>query len=113
MAIGWLLELFGLPPSLGRRAHDGRDDGELHRARGRAALVGERHGVDVDERGFAGLPAVPVFSSGYIHPSATKALAMLGIGRGTVRVLARDAAGGSTSRRSSSALPGSTARPRS
>jgi glutamate/tyrosine decarboxylase-like PLP-dependent enzyme len=49
-----------------------------------------RHGVDLDARGFAGLPAVPVFSSGYIHPSATKALAMLGIGRDTVRRFARD-----------------------
>jgi len=47
-------------------------------------------GVDVDARGFAGLPAVPVFSSGYIHPSVTKALAMLGIGRDTARRFTRD-----------------------
>lgn len=53
----------------------------------------ERHGRDVDADGLAGLPPVPVFSSGYIHPSATKALAMLGIGRSRVRTLTRDDAG--------------------
>jgi len=36
---------------------------------------------------------VPVFSSGYVHPSATKALAVLGGGRGTVRTFSRDGAG--------------------
>jgi glutamate/tyrosine decarboxylase-like PLP-dependent enzyme len=53
----------------------------------------ERHGVDLDAHGFAGLPAVPVFSSGYIHASATKALAMLGIGRDSVRRFALDDVG--------------------
>jgi glutamate/tyrosine decarboxylase-like PLP-dependent enzyme len=41
----------------------------------------------------AGLPAVPVLSSGFIHPSASKALAMLGSGRATVRTFSRDAVG--------------------
>jgi glutamate/tyrosine decarboxylase-like PLP-dependent enzyme len=54
---------------------------------------GLKQGVDVDERGLAGLPAVPVFSSGYIHASAIKALAMLGIGRGSVRRFGRDEVG--------------------
>ena len=53
----------------------------------------DRHGVDIDAHGFAGLPAVPVFSSGYIHVSATKALAMLGIGRDSVRRFAIDPVG--------------------
>jgi glutamate/tyrosine decarboxylase-like PLP-dependent enzyme len=53
----------------------------------------ERHGVDIDARGFAGLPAAPVFTSGYIHTSATKALAMLGIGRDSVRRFAIDPVG--------------------
>ena len=54
---------------------------------------GERHGVDVDELGLAGLPPVPVFSSGYIHSSAVKALALLGIGRKGVRTFSRDDVG--------------------
>jgi glutamate/tyrosine decarboxylase-like PLP-dependent enzyme len=49
--------------------------------------------VDVDERGWSGLPPLPVFSSGYIHSSALKALTMLGAGRGSVRRLSADRTG--------------------
>jgi glutamate/tyrosine decarboxylase-like PLP-dependent enzyme len=81
VAIRWLLDLFELPEDWG---------GVLTSGATMANFVGlacarhwwaEKHGVDLDERGFAGLPAVPVFSTGYIHASARKALAMLGIGR--------------------------------
>jgi glutamate/tyrosine decarboxylase-like PLP-dependent enzyme len=87
VAISWLLDLFELPEDWG---------GVLTTGATMANFVGlacarrwwaERHGVDVDERGFAGLPAVPVFSSEYVHASARKALAMLGIGRESVRVV--------------------------
>jgi glutamate/tyrosine decarboxylase-like PLP-dependent enzyme len=47
----------------------------------------------VRERGLAGLPRMPVLSGGYVHPSARKALQMLGHGRGVVEVFAKDAAG--------------------
>jgi glutamate/tyrosine decarboxylase-like PLP-dependent enzyme len=93
VAIGWLLDLFALPSSWGGVLTTGATAANfvgLAAARGWWAA---KHGVEVDERGFAGLPPVPVFSSGYVHPSATKALAMLGIGRGTVQAFARDAAG--------------------
>ena len=53
-------ELFGLPAGVERRPHERRDDGELHRPRGRAPLVGRcEQGVDVEEEGLAGLPPVP------------------------------------------------------
>jgi glutamate/tyrosine decarboxylase-like PLP-dependent enzyme len=87
VAISWLLDLFELPEDWG---------GVLTTGATMANFVGlacarrwwaERHGVDVDGRGFAGLPAVPVFSSEYVHASARKALAMLGIGRESVRVV--------------------------
>jgi glutamate/tyrosine decarboxylase-like PLP-dependent enzyme len=54
---------------------------------------GERQGVDVAERGMAGMPEVPVLTSGYVHSSAVKVLAMLGIGRSAVRKLVRDSVG--------------------
>ncbi|MGH3039548.1 MAG: pyridoxal phosphate-dependent decarboxylase family protein, partial [Gaiellaceae bacterium] len=54
---------------------------------------GERHGRDIGAEGMAGLPSVPVLSSGLIHTSATKALSMLGIGRGSVQTFSRDAVG--------------------
>ncbi|HWM05577.1 MAG TPA: pyridoxal-dependent decarboxylase, partial [Actinophytocola sp.] len=52
-----------------------------------------RHGRDVAADGLAGLPAMPVLGGGYVHPSARKALQVLGCGRDTVRVHQRDAAG--------------------
>ena len=36
---------------------------------------------------------MPVLSGGYVHPSARKALQMLGHGRDTVEVFARDGVG--------------------
>ena len=87
IAIRWLLDLFELPDDWG---------GVLTTGATMANFVGlacgrrwwaERHGVDLDERGFAGLPAVPVFSTGYIHASARKALAMLGLGRDTPKLV--------------------------
>ena len=47
----------------------------------------------MDAEGLASLPAVPVFASGFVHPSDAKALAILGIGRGSIRRCSRDAAG--------------------
>jgi glutamate/tyrosine decarboxylase-like PLP-dependent enzyme len=87
VAIRWLLDLFELPKDWG---------GVLTTGATMANFVGlacarrwwaEGHGVDLDERGFAGLPAVPVFSSEYVHASARKALAMLGIGRDSVSIV--------------------------
>jgi glutamate/tyrosine decarboxylase-like PLP-dependent enzyme len=93
VSLSWLKDLFGLPASWG---------GVLTTGATMANFVGlacarrwwaERHGVDIDERGFSGLPEVPVLSSGYIHPSATKALAMLGVGRSRVRTFSADDTG--------------------
>jgi glutamate/tyrosine decarboxylase-like PLP-dependent enzyme len=93
IAIDWLKELFGLPAAWGGVLTTGATMANFTGLAAARRWWAERHGVDLDARGFAGLPAVPVFSSGYIHPSATKALAMLGIGRDTVRRFARDDAG--------------------
>ena len=56
---------------------------------------------------------MPVFSSGYVHPSATKALAMLGIGRGYRARPRRDAAGRLDVDALEAALAGLAARRRS
>jgi len=92
VAISWLLDLFELPSSWGGVLTTGATTANFTALAAARRWWAERHGVDVDGRGFEGLPAVPIFSSGYVHPSATKALAMLGLGRGSVRVLAGDAA---------------------
>jgi glutamate/tyrosine decarboxylase-like PLP-dependent enzyme len=54
---------------------------------------GERQGVDVEEKGLSGLPPVPVLGGGWVHASAVKALAMLGVGREQVQRLTADESG--------------------
>jgi glutamate/tyrosine decarboxylase-like PLP-dependent enzyme len=87
VAIRWLLELFELPESWGGVLTTGATMANFVGLASARRWWAERHGVDIDEQGFAGLPEVPVFSSEYIHASARKALAMLGVGRESVRVV--------------------------
>ena len=65
----------------------------------------ERPGFSVAEDGLAGQPQIPVLPSGYVHASAMKSLALLGLGRANVRKLDRATrAGGSTWTRSRAEL---------
>ena len=90
VSLAWLRDLFGLPADWGGVLTTGATMANFTALAAARRWWGERHGVDVDEVGLAALPPVPVLSSGYIHSSALKALAMLGIGRGSVRKLSRD-----------------------
>ncbi len=93
VSLGWLKDLFGIPAGWGGVLTTGATMANFTGLAAARRWWGQRHGVDIEEEGFGGLSRVPVFSSGYIHSSALKALAMLGIGRGSVRKLSRDAAG--------------------
>jgi glutamate/tyrosine decarboxylase-like PLP-dependent enzyme len=93
VTIRWLKELFHLPESWGGVLTTGATMANFTALAAARRWCGERHGVDVEERGVAGIPPVTVLSGGYIHASAVKALAMLGIGRASVRRLARDGVG--------------------
>ena len=93
VATGWLKELFGLPPSWGAVLTTGATMANFTGLGAARRWWAGEHGVDLDEQGFAGLPPVPVLTSGYLHGSAVKALAMLGIGRSRVRRFAADATG--------------------
>jgi glutamate/tyrosine decarboxylase-like PLP-dependent enzyme len=93
VALRWLKDLFGLPASFG---------GVLTPSATFANLTGlacarywwaDKHGVDVTVDGLAGLPRMPVLSSGHVHPSSRKALQILGLGRDSVEVFARDDSG--------------------
>ena len=93
ICIDWLRDLFGLPDEFGGVLVTG---GTMANFVGLAAArewCGERRGHPVREAGLAQMPQIPVFSSGHVHASALKSLAMLGIGASNARRLTRDAAG--------------------
>jgi glutamate/tyrosine decarboxylase-like PLP-dependent enzyme len=92
VSIRWLLQLFGLPTDWDGVLTSGATMANYVGLAAARRWWGREQGVDVDDRGLAGLPSVPVFASGHVHPSDVRVLAMLGLGRG-VRRLTRDAAG--------------------
>jgi glutamate/tyrosine decarboxylase-like PLP-dependent enzyme len=93
VSIRWLLDLFGLPTDWSGVLTTGATMANFVALAAARRWWGLRQGVDVDADGLAGLPRPRVLASGYVHPSDTKVLAMLGMGRGTVERLTRDAVG--------------------
>jgi glutamate/tyrosine decarboxylase-like PLP-dependent enzyme len=93
IALDWLKELFELPASWSGVMTTGATMANFVGLAAARQWWGERLGVDVSEAGLAGLPPVPVFSSGHVHASAVKVLALLGIGRSSVVKLAGDGTG--------------------
>ncbi len=93
ISLDWLKELFRLPPAWSGVFTSGATMANFTGLAAGRRWWAAQHGVDVEEDGLAGLPPVPVLGGGYVHASATKALAMLGIGRRQVRTFAADATG--------------------
>jgi glutamate/tyrosine decarboxylase-like PLP-dependent enzyme len=80
VALSWLKELFGLPPEWGAVLTTGATMANVTALAAARRWWALEHGRDVDADGFARLPQLTVLSSGYIHASVVKALAILGIG---------------------------------
>jgi glutamate/tyrosine decarboxylase-like PLP-dependent enzyme len=93
VSVDWLKDLFELPRSWGGILTTGSTMAHVTALAAARHWWGERHDVDVEADGLSSLPPIPIFSSGYIHPSALKALGMLGAGRNRVRILSKDTRG--------------------
>jgi glutamate/tyrosine decarboxylase-like PLP-dependent enzyme len=93
VALAWLRDLFGLPASWGGVLTTGATMANFTALAAARRWWAAEHGVDIDQRGWAGLPELPVLSSGYVHTSAVKALTMLGAGRDSIRRLPADSTG--------------------
>jgi glutamate/tyrosine decarboxylase-like PLP-dependent enzyme len=93
VSLGWLKDLFGLPEQWGAVLVTGATMANFTALAAARQWCGERHGADIARDGLAGVPPIPVFSSGFIHASTVKALGMVGLGYGSAKRLTSDAAG--------------------
>jgi glutamate/tyrosine decarboxylase-like PLP-dependent enzyme len=93
VAVDWLRQLFELPEEFGGVLTSGATMANFVGLAAARNWWAEQRGADVEHAGLTGLPAPAILSSGYVHPSAVQAVGMLGLGRGNIERLARDAAG--------------------
>ena len=93
LSLAWLRELFGLPAAWSGVMVTGATMANFVGLAAARQWWGEQHGIDVSERGMSGLPPLRVLTSGHIHGSARKAVAMLGIGYGSIETLTSHPAG--------------------
>ena len=87
VALTWLKDLFGIPAQWSGVMTSAATTGNLVGLAAARRWWALEQGVDLDLDGFAGLPAVPVLASGFLHASAVKALGMLGLGRRRPRIV--------------------------
>jgi glutamate/tyrosine decarboxylase-like PLP-dependent enzyme len=93
IAIDWLRDLVGLPAGWGGALVGSATFANFTGLAVATHWWADKHGVDVARDGLVGLPRMPVVSGGYFHPSARKALQMLGHGNAGATVCARDGVG--------------------
>ena len=93
LSLAWLQELFGLPTAWGGVLTTGATTANFTALAAARQWWGEQRDVDVASEGLAGLPPIPVLTSGFVHASSLKALAMLGVGRNQVRSFPADKTG--------------------
>lgn len=92
-ALDWLKELLGLPATWPGIMVTGATMANFVCLAAARQWWAEQHGVDVSESGLVGLPQMPVLTSGFVHASTLKVLAVQGIGRGNVQRFVRDDVG--------------------
>ena len=92
-ALDWLKELLGLPVSMAGVMVTGATMANFTGLSAARQWWGEQHGFDVSESGLAGLPQMPVLTSGYVHAATRKVLGLLGVGRNHIQEFRADATG--------------------
>jgi glutamate/tyrosine decarboxylase-like PLP-dependent enzyme len=89
-ALDWLKELFGLPKDWPGVMTTGGSMANFVCLAAARQWWGEQLGFDVSETGLAGMPQMPVLTSGFVHASTLKVLALQGIGRANLRKFSAD-----------------------
>jgi glutamate/tyrosine decarboxylase-like PLP-dependent enzyme len=89
-ALDWLKEMLDLPRSWTGVMVTGASMANFVCLAAARQWWGEQLGVDVSETGLAGMPQMPVLTSGFVHASTLKVMATQGVGRGNVQQFSRD-----------------------
>lgn len=89
-ALAWLKEMFGLPQDWSGVMVTGATMANFVCLASARQWWGEQLGFDVSETGLAGIEQMPVLTSGFIHASTLKCLAVQGIGRANVQRFEKD-----------------------
>jgi glutamate/tyrosine decarboxylase-like PLP-dependent enzyme len=90
LALDWLKEMIGLPKEWGGVMVTGASMANFTCLAAARQWWGEQLGFDVSEIGLSGMPQMPVLTSGFVHASTLKVMAMQGIGRANVQRFSRD-----------------------
>ncbi|MGI9204356.1 MAG: pyridoxal phosphate-dependent decarboxylase family protein [Woeseiaceae bacterium] len=89
-ALDWLKEICELPKDWSGVMVTGASMANFVCLAAARQWWGEQHGLDVSETGLAGAPQMPVLTSGFVHASTLKVLAVQGVGRGHVQRFTAD-----------------------
>ncbi len=81
VALGWMVELFGLPPGTGAGFVTGATIANFTALAAARHRVLERAGWNVEANGLFGAPPITVIVGDEVHPTLSKALGLLGLGR--------------------------------
>ena len=84
VSLGWLLEALRLPAGCAGAFVTGATMANFTALAAARHAVLERAGWDVENQGLFGAPEIQVVVGGEVHPSVTKSLGMLGLGRARV-----------------------------
>jgi glutamate/tyrosine decarboxylase-like PLP-dependent enzyme len=88
VVLRWAAELFGVPAAWAGALTSGATMSNLVGLGAARQWAAARLGFDAALDGLGGQPAIPVISSVELHASARKALGTLGLGRGSMRLVA-------------------------
>src|ERR1035441_8597251 len=86
VSLRWLLDALALPTASGGAFVTGATMANFTALAAARRAVLESVGWDVEARGLFGAPEIPVVVSQEAHPSVTKSLGMLGMGRERVKI---------------------------
>ncbi|HKZ92368.1 MAG TPA: aminotransferase class V-fold PLP-dependent enzyme, partial [Candidatus Limnocylindrales bacterium] len=91
MAVRWILELLGFPPTFVGTFTAGGSTANLVGLGAARQHAGEKLGIDPAADGIEAIPAPRVYASAETHHVVTRAMGVLGIGRTSIRLVDLDA----------------------